>query len=77
MSRPGQSSDSSTSARRLMALTAGRMSALQDVCLEITRGDFYCLLGPSGCGKSTILNLIAGLEKPDDGEVEIVGPGAA
>jgi NitT/TauT family transport system ATP-binding protein len=52
-------------------------SAVEAIDLEIRRGDFYCLLGPSGCGKSTILNLIAGLEKPTTGEVEIVGPGAA
>jgi len=52
-------------------------SAVNAIDLEIRRGDFYCLLGPSGCGKSTILNLIAGLEKPTIGDVEIVGPGAA
>ena len=52
-------------------------SAVEGIDLEIRRGDFYCLLGPSGCGKSTILNLIAGLEKPTVGELEIVGPNAA
>ena len=52
-------------------------SAVEAIDLEIRRGDFYCLLGPSGCGKSTILNLIAGLEKPTTGELEIVGPGGA
>ena len=52
-------------------------NAVEEVDLEIRRGDFYCLLGPSGCGKSTILNLIAGLDKPTTGEVEIVGAGAA
>lgn len=52
-------------------------NAVEAIDLDIRRGDFYCLLGPSGCGKSTILNLIAGLEMPTTGEVEIVGPGAA
>jgi NitT/TauT family transport system ATP-binding protein len=52
-------------------------NAVEAIDLEIRRGDFYCLLGPSGCGKSTILNLIAGLEKPTVGELEIVGPNAA
>jgi NitT/TauT family transport system ATP-binding protein len=46
-------------------------AALQDVCLEINRGDFYCLLGPSGCGKSTVLSLIGGFEKPSEGRIEI------
>jgi NitT/TauT family transport system ATP-binding protein len=52
-------------------------NAVEAIDLEIRRGDFYCLLGPSGCGKSTILNLIAGLEEPTVGELEIVGPNAA
>src|SRR5262245_55512532 len=49
-------------------------SAVDAIDLEIRRGDFYCLLGPSGCGKSTILNLIAGLDKPTVGELDIIGP---
>src|SRR5262245_20166838 len=52
-------------------------NAVEAIDLDIRRGDFYCLLGPSGCGKSTILNLIAGLERPSIGTLEIVGPDAA
>lgn len=47
--------------------------ALDDVTLEIQRGDFYCLLGPSGCGKSTILNLVAGFDPPTTGKIEFEG----
>ena len=47
--------------------------ALHDVNLTIGQGEFVCLLGPSGCGKSTIINLIAGLEHPDEGEVFVDG----
>lgn len=49
--------------------------------LEIEKGEFVCVVGRSGCGKSTLLNLIAGLEKPTDGEIilngnPVEGPGA-
>jgi NitT/TauT family transport system ATP-binding protein len=47
--------------------------ALDDVSLSVETGEFVCLLGASGCGKSTLLNLIAGLDRPTGGAVEIVG----
>ncbi len=50
---------------------------LDGIDLTIRRGEFVCLLGASGCGKSTLLSLIAGLEKPSTGEIDVVGPGAA
>jgi sulfonate transport system ATP-binding protein len=46
-------------------------SALQDVSLEVARGEFLCILGTSGCGKSTLLSLIAGLDKVTSGTIEI------
>jgi ABC-type Fe3+/spermidine/putrescine transport system ATPase subunit len=42
---------------------------LKDVSLTIETGEIVCLLGPSGCGKTTLLRLIAGLEKPDTGQI--------
>jgi len=43
--------------------------ALDGVATEIGKGDFVALLGPSGCGKSTLLRLIAGLERPSEGQI--------
>ncbi len=43
--------------------------ALDAVTTDIGRGDFVALLGPSGCGKSTLLRLIAGLERPSEGQI--------
>lgn len=58
----------------------GSVLALDDISLDVSEGEFLCLVGPSGCGKSTILNLIAGLDTATEGEVlmegePIVGPG--
>jgi iron(III) transport system ATP-binding protein len=49
------------------------VSAVNCVSFDVKEGDFFTLLGPSGCGKSTILQSIAGLETPDEGEIEIGG----
>jgi iron(III) transport system ATP-binding protein len=47
--------------------------ALDDVTFDVEPGSFFTLLGPSGCGKSTLLRCVAGLETPDQGEIEIGG----
>ncbi len=47
--------------------------ALDGVNLNVEEGDFVCIVGPSGCGKSTFLNIVAGLEKPDSGEILLNG----
>jgi len=49
----------------------GRVVAVDDLSLEVRDKEFVVLLGPSGCGKSTTLRLIAGLEKPNSGEIWI------
>ena len=47
--------------------------ALDGINLEVQEGDFVCIVGPSGCGKSTFLNIVAGLDKPDSGEILLNG----
>jgi multiple sugar transport system ATP-binding protein len=49
------------------------LPVLKGIDLEIDSGEFCILVGPSGCGKSTLLSLIAGLDQPSDGSVEIGG----
>jgi len=51
----------------------GRVDALRSINLEVSEGEFCVLLGPSGCGKTTTLRCVAGLERPDGGEIEIAG----
>jgi ABC-type sugar transport system ATPase subunit len=48
-------------------------AAVLDLTLEAAPGEFLVLLGPSGCGKTTVLRLIAGLEEPTAGDIEIDG----
>ncbi len=50
---------------------SGEVHALGPVSFDIAEGEFLCFLGPTGCGKTTLLRTIAGLEKPDSGDVEI------
>ena len=55
--------------------TFGDVKAVNDVSLDIQRGEFFSMLGPSGCGKTTTLRLLAGFEQPDEdgGEVRLMG----
>jgi NitT/TauT family transport system ATP-binding protein len=52
---------------------SGGVGALQNISLDIAEGEFLCLVGPSGCGKSTMLNLVAGLEPRDAGQILLDG----
>src|SRR5689334_2608560 len=54
----------------------GSFLALDDVSLEIPEGSLTAILGPSGSGKSTLLRIVAGLERPDGGEVLLAGEDA-
>jgi spermidine/putrescine transport system ATP-binding protein len=53
--------------------TFGDVRAVDDLSLQVRKGEFLSLLGPSGCGKTTTLRLIAGFEKPSAGEVYLQG----
>jgi NitT/TauT family transport system ATP-binding protein len=50
---------------------ATAVPALDHVSLDVAPGEFVCLLGASGCGKSTLLNLVAGLDRPTAGTVQV------
>jgi NitT/TauT family transport system ATP-binding protein len=52
---------------------AGEVRALADVDLTVGEGEFVSLIGPSGCGKSTLMRLIADLDTPTDGSIEVFG----
>ncbi|MDE5440645.1 ATP-binding cassette domain-containing protein [Bradyrhizobium sp. CSA207] len=51
----------------------GQMIAVDRVSFDVAAGEFVCIVGPSGCGKSTVLNTIAGLEVPFEGEILVEG----
>src|SRR5688500_10072958 len=62
----------------LIALTAvdkwfGDFQAIQQLDLDVREGELMTLLGPSGCGKTTTLRMIAGLEMPSAGRIELAG----
>jgi len=55
----------------------GNVTAVDRLALDVRHGEFLSLLGPSGCGKTTTLRLIAGFERPEEGEIRIEGADVA
>jgi NitT/TauT family transport system ATP-binding protein len=49
------------------------VAAVSSITFDVSPGEFVCLIGPSGCGKSTVLHMVAGLERPDEGDVLVDG----
>jgi NitT/TauT family transport system ATP-binding protein len=58
-------------ARRTFAAELAPVRALRGVDLDVEQGEFVAVTGPSGCGKSTLLNVVAGLEEPTRGQVDL------
>jgi len=52
---------------------AGGLLAVQDLTLDVAKGEFAAVVGPSGCGKSTLMKLVTGLHMPQAGEVTVAG----
>lgn len=52
---------------------AGEQKVLRGIDLSVDRGSFVAIVGPSGCGKTTLLNLMGGLDRPDEGELWVNG----
>jgi spermidine/putrescine transport system ATP-binding protein len=55
----------------------GELVAVDDLSLDLARGEFFTLLGPSGCGKTTTLRMVAGFEQPSEGQIRIEGADVA
>nr|WP_319496904.1 ABC transporter ATP-binding protein [uncultured Cohaesibacter sp.] len=51
----------------------GDVTAIHNISMQVSEGDFVTILGPSGCGKSTLLRMISGFEDPTSGDVRIAG----
>src|SRR5215467_773594 len=62
--------------REIRRTFPGPVTAVDGIDLRVAPGEFVAILGPSGCGKSTLLRIIAGLDKPNSGSIQIGADGA-
>ena len=69
----GQSAIRLTDITKVYGQGDAAVTALEGLTLDVPIGGFVCLVGASGCGKSTLLNIVAGLDSPSAGAVEIAG----
>jgi NitT/TauT family transport system ATP-binding protein len=69
--RPGPAAVHLAGIGKTFGTGASAVTALRGVSLDVRPGEFVCLLGASGCGKSTLLNLVAGLDRPTEGELTL------
>ncbi|MBM3609798.1 MAG: ATP-binding cassette domain-containing protein, partial [Alphaproteobacteria bacterium] len=60
-------------ARRYRAPGGGSTTIFENIWFSMARGEFACMIGHSGCGKTTVLNMLSGLELPDDGAAIVDG----
>jgi nitrate/nitrite transport system ATP-binding protein len=62
-----------TAVGQVFATRRGSFEALRDINLQVSQGEFVCVIGHSGCGKSTLLNMVSGFLRPSSGQVTLAG----
>src|SRR5262249_15635782 len=73
VTRGDRMSDQPLLALRGVTMTFGGLTVIDDLDLEVVRGEIVSVIGPNGAGKTTLFNLVSGLYDPDSGEIEFEG----